>query len=97
MQLGIWTRVGPGNHVGPGVDPDRPMRQRNFRKNDIHGHARRHPAVSCANMAQPIEMPFGLWTWVGPSKHVLHVVRTGATGRIRLNRPCLAALQKRLN
>jgi len=23
-------------------------------------------------MAEPIEMPFGLWTWVGPRKHVLH-------------------------
>jgi len=22
-------------------------------------------------MAEPIEMPFGLWTRVGPSKHVL--------------------------
>ena len=23
-------------------------------------------------MAEPIEMPFGLWTRVGPRKHVLH-------------------------
>jgi len=27
--------------------------------------------VSCAKMAEPIEMPFGTWTWVGPTKHVL--------------------------
>jgi len=33
--------------------------------------ARRHPAVSCAKMAKPIEMPFGLWTQVGRRKHVL--------------------------
>ena len=24
--------------------------------------ARRHPAVSCAEMAEPIDLPFGLWT-----------------------------------
>jgi len=29
------------------------------------------PAVSCAKMAEPIEMLFGIWTWVGPRKHVL--------------------------
>ena len=27
--------------------------------------------VSPAKMAEPIEMPFRLWTWVGPWKHVL--------------------------
>jgi len=27
--------------------------------------------MSCAKIAEPIEMPFGLWTPVGPGKHVL--------------------------
>jgi len=27
--------------------------------------------MSCAKMAEPIEMPFGIWTRVGPRKHVL--------------------------
>jgi len=27
--------------------------------------------VSPANAAEPIEMPFGLWTRVGPRKHIL--------------------------
>jgi len=27
--------------------------------------------VSCAKTAKPIEMPFGIWTQVGPRKHVL--------------------------
>jgi len=27
--------------------------------------------VSPAKAAGPIEMPFGLWTWVGPENHVL--------------------------
>jgi len=40
-------------------------------------------------MAEPIEMPFGLWTPISLGKHVLH---GGATGRIRLNRPCAALL-----
>ena len=28
--------------------------------------------VICAKTAELIEMPFGLWTWVSPRKHVLH-------------------------
>jgi len=28
-------------------------------------------AVSCAKTAQPMKMPFGIWTLVGPRKHVL--------------------------
>jgi len=27
--------------------------------------------VSPAKLAEPIEMPFGLWTWVGQRNHVL--------------------------
>jgi len=30
-----------------------------------------HFAVSCAKMAEPIEMPFGFGTRVGPGNHVL--------------------------
>jgi len=42
-----------------------------FREKDMPGHAKRHYAVRCAKMAESIEMPFGLWTRVGPRKHVL--------------------------
>jgi len=28
--------------------------------------------MSCAKMAEPIEMPLGAWTWVGPRNRVLH-------------------------
>jgi len=42
-------------------------------------------AVSCAKMTEPIKTPFGLWTWVGPRKHVFGGVHTGATLRIPLN------------
>jgi len=27
--------------------------------------------VSCGKMAEPIEMPFGLWPWVSSRNHVL--------------------------
>jgi len=43
--------------------------------------------VTPAKTAEPIEMPFGLWTRMGPWKRVLHGVHTSATWRIRLNRP----------
>jgi len=35
-------------------------------------------AVSCAKMAELIEMMFGLWTRMGPRKHVLHGVHIDA-------------------
>ena len=34
--------------------------------------------MSCAKMAEPTEMPFGIWTRVGPRKHVLHGVHISA-------------------
>jgi len=36
--------------------------------------------------AEPIEMPFGMLSGVGPRKHVLDGVHIGETWRIRLNR-----------
>ena len=45
-------------------------------------------------MAEPIKMPFGLCTRIGPGKHVLH---GSATGRIRLNRPYAALLSNYLD
>jgi len=30
---------------------------------------------SCAKMAERIDMPFGIWTWVGPRNHVLEGVQ----------------------
>jgi len=49
--------------------------------------------VSPAKTAELIEMPFGMWTRVGPRKHVLVEVHTGATQRIPLYRPCAAAMR----
>jgi len=38
-------------------------------------HARQHSDGRCAKTAEPVEMPFGLWIWVGPRKHVLDGVQ----------------------
>ena len=35
--------------------------------------------MSCAKMAEPIEMPFGMWTLVGPRKHVFDGMHIGTT------------------
>jgi len=48
--------------------------------------------VSPAKTAEPIEIPFELWTQVGPVNHVLYGVHIGATWRMRLNRSCAAAM-----
>jgi len=44
-----------------------------------------------------IKMPFGLWTRVGPRKHVLDEVHNGATWYIRLNRLRAAAMRTFVN
>jgi len=43
-------------------------------------------AVSYAKVAKAIEMPFGLWTWMRPTKHVLH---GGAHWRNQFVHKCL--------
>jgi len=59
MPFGICTRVGQRNHV-LNVGPDRPKRRGNFWGKDMPVHGRRQSAVSCAKMAEPTEMAFGL-------------------------------------
>jgi len=49
--------------------------------------------VSGAKTAELIEMPLGLWTWVGRRKHVLDGVHVVITWRILLNRPHVAVMQ----
>jgi len=46
-----------------------------------------------AKTAEPIEMPFEIWTRVSTKKYVLGGVHTGATWRIPLNRLCAAAMR----
>jgi len=50
-------------------------------------------AFSCAKMAKPIQMPFGLWIRVGPRRHVLRWVHSGATCWMQLHQSCAAAMR----
>jgi len=43
--------------------------------------------------AEPIELPFGLWTRVGQRKYALVAVHTGTTWRTSLNRRCAATMR----
>jgi len=63
MPSGLWTQVGPGNHVLDG-GPDSPMHRGNF-KGKGQPTVKGPSAVSCVKMAEQIEMPFGVWTRVG--------------------------------
>jgi len=58
----------------------------------------------CAKTAEPLDLPFGLWTVVSRRKHRFNRIRqlaqacaarghTGASWRIRLNHPSAAAMQ----
>jgi len=39
-----------------------PCEGASFSGKNVLGNARRHSAVSCANMAEQVEMLFGFWT-----------------------------------
>jgi len=61
MLFVLWARMDPRNCVLDGVQIA-PCQMTIFRGKDMPGIARRHCAVSCAKIAELIEMPFGLWT-----------------------------------
>jgi len=74
--------------------PDWPMRRCNFWGKDMSRHARQQSAVSCAQMAEALKMPFGCgleWAQGSTCYVGVHIV---ATWRIRLNHPCSVAVQK---
>jgi len=94
MPFWLWTRVASGNHVLDG-GPDLPMLRA-----ILKGKGR--PIVKYRdsryrelwkNGLTAFEMSFGIWTRVGPRKHLLDGVHIGATWWIRLNRPCAAAMR----
>jgi len=64
MPFGLWTQVGSWKHVlDGGLDPL--CEGATFRGKNMPGHVQQHSAVSCAKMAEQIEMLFGLWTRMG--------------------------------
>ena len=73
MPFGLRAQVGSGNHVLDGVQI--PLCEGAFFLSErTYLGMPDDTAVSCAKTAELIEMPFGLWTWVGRRKHVLHGV-----------------------
>jgi len=70
MPFGLRTWVGLGNHV---LDegPDPPWEGAILRGKGRPIVQYRDTAVPCAKTAEPTEMPFGLWAWMGPRNHVL--------------------------
>jgi len=73
--------------------PDPASERAIIRGKDMPRHAWRHLAVSCAKMAEPIEMLFELWSGVCRRKRELHGGHIVATWWIRLNCPCAVAMQ----
>ena len=49
--------------------------------------------MNCAKTTVMIEMQFGMLSDVGQGNHVLDGVHIDATWRIRLDRPCAAAMR----
>jgi len=49
--------------------------------------------VICVKTAEPIEMPFGVWTRVSPKKDYYVAVHICASWRIRLNHSCAEAMR----
>jgi len=92
MLFGLWAWVGSRNHVLHG-GPDPRAQKSNFRGQVMPGSAQRHSAVICAKTAEPIKIPFGLWTLVCWRKLVLHGGHIDAPWWIRLNRLCPVAVR----
>ena len=46
------------------------MGRGNFEGGDGVSHCKEHSVVICAKTAEPIEMPFGLWAWMGSRNRV---------------------------
>jgi len=88
MPFGLRTWVGPRNHVLDGGPHPPENGQFWGRGRPIVKYG--DTAVICAKTAEPIEMPFGLWTRLGRRKHGGQI---GATWRKRLNRSCAAAMK----
>ena len=73
------------------LGPDPPCRGAIIRGKGVPGHAKQHFVRSCAKMAEPIDLPFGLPIRVARRKHKFNRIHLmeghiGASLQIRLNR-----------
>jgi len=76
IPFGLWTPVGPRNRVLDGVQIS--LRRGNFEEKGRPIVKHRDSVPRAVQTAEPIEMPFGTWTRVGPRKRVLDGMHIGA-------------------
>ena len=74
LPFGFSTRADPMTHVL--LEVRVPTREAAILSGKQANHCKvlGHSAVICANTAEPIEVPFGLWAGMGPRHRVLHGV-----------------------
>ena len=68
MPFVLWAQNCPRNQVRVRQGPDARMRRGNFGERVARCKIQGLSAVSCAEMAKPIKLPFGLWTRVDRMK-----------------------------
>ena len=103
MPFGLWARMGPWTRMESCIRwvQITSCEDTIFRETNMPWQALRLSAVSCAKMAEPIDLPLELWTWAGRRKHKFNRIcqvapmggHIGATWQIRLNRPSAAVLR----
>jgi len=98
MRFGLWDQMGPREScVRWGLDP--PWIGAILGERGAHCKAYGLTVMSCAKTAEPVDLPFGFWTWVGPRKDKFNRIRQvtpmcrhgrhiGAIWQIQLNRLC---------
>jgi len=64
VPFGLWTQEGSRKHVLHGAQIPHTNGQL-LGERACRGHARRHSAVSSTKTAEPIDLPFWLWTRAG--------------------------------
>jgi len=94
MLFACGLSMSPRNHVlGGGSDPPWEGAILNGKGRLIVKYRDTLPR-GVQKMAEPIEILCELFTRMGPRKHVLGVVHTGATWQMPLYRPCAAAVMR---
>jgi len=78
MTLRLWTRMGPRNHVLDGVQITPCEGQLFVGQGASSCKVCGLLSLELCKNAELIEMSFGMWTHVGPRKHVLDWVLIGA-------------------
>jgi len=67
MSFGLWSRVSPGNHAGVQMPPCKGVILRGKGRPIVKNIGTLPWAVW--KLTELMEMPFGMWTLVGPMKH----------------------------